>query len=268
MTDAAGSAESGGPGDRRGTRSGEPGGAGYRRLFAGLLIAAWASAALVALAPWTPLRAAGGLLLVGALPGALATYATLPPFSRIDGRLRAVLAVALSVAIALVLGLGLALITDEVSRVAAAAGLGIAATVAALVAFARENGEVAPPRPRWPGFSPAVAIVSGLLAVAAIALVVAALGVDSLPTKFTALALTREDDGVRLSVSSKENRTMKFRYIVRDGGGVRLYSGAMRIGPGEESAVLLPVTAGTGLVRAQLYAGGGGPPYRSVALRL
>jgi hypothetical protein len=231
-----------------------------------VLIASWAAAVIVAIAPWTPLRAAAGLLLVLVLPGTLATYAALPPSSGIDGRLRAVLIVALSVAIALVLGLGLALASDEISHVAAAVGLGLIATVSALIAFVREPGQAVISLPQPTRVAPAVALVSGALLVAFVALVVAALNVDSLPGRFTALALTREGNGVRLLVENREAGPVRYRYVLRSGDGVRLYSGAIRVDAGEVSALVLPVASETHLVDATLYRGGG-RPYRSVDLR-
>ena len=113
-----------------------------------------------------------------------------------------------------------------------------------------------------------VAIVTGLLAVVAVASVVAALNVDSLPTQFTAVALTRADGGVRLSISSHENHSTRYRYVLSDAGGVRLYSGAIRVDADADADVLLPVAPGTGLVRAQLFKGASAVPYRSVELRL
>ena len=232
-----------------------------------LLICGWVAAAIVAVAPWTPLRAAAGLPLVAVIPGALASYAALPPASRIDGRLRVVLAVSLSVTIALFLGLALALISDHISHVAVGVGLGVALTVAAAIAFARDDGSVELSLPRPPSTAPVVVIVTGILALVAVGSLVAALNVDSLPTEFTAVSLTRAQDGVRLSISSHENRSMRFRYVVSDGAGVRLYSGAIRLDADEDRDLLLPVAPGTGLVRAQLFKGASAIPYRSVELR-
>ena len=96
-----------GLGGSRRRSSGRAGSLSYKQLYWGLLICGWVAAAIVAVAPWTPLRAAAGLPLVAVIPGALASYAALPPASRIDGRLRVVLAVSLSVTIALFLGLAL-----------------------------------------------------------------------------------------------------------------------------------------------------------------
>lgn len=248
--------------------SGRNGSLSYRRLFWCLLIAAWACGVAVAFAPGAPLRAAAGLPLVLLLPGALVTYAVLPPFSRIDGRLRAVLAVALSVAIALLIGLVLALVSDHISRIAAAVGLVAVATLAALVAFLRDNGEVELSLPARPRVSAAVVLVTGVLAVAAVAGTVAVLNVDTLPANFTAFSLTRDESGVRLTVSNREDGPMRFRYVLRDGRGVRLYSGSMRLGEGDERALILPVAPGTGLVLAHLFKGGSTTPYRSADLRL
>lgn len=208
------------------------------------------------------------MLLVGVLPGMLATYAALPPSPGIDGRLRAVLSLALSASIALVLGLALALAVDEISRVAAAVGLGAFATAFAVIAIVRDEGEVTVSLPRLPRVAPAVALVSGLLLVAFITLVLAALNVNSLPGKFTALALTRAGGGVRLLISNREDGAMRYRYVLRSGKGVRLYSGTIRVDAGEDSAVVLPIAAGTDLVDAAIYRGGDGRPYRSVDLRL
>jgi hypothetical protein len=268
VNDASETATLGGPDAGWERPSGKTPGRGYRRLFAALLIAGWVAAAIVAVATWTPLRAVAGLLLVGVIPGALASYAALPPASRIDGRLRAVLVVSLSVAIALFLGLGLALVSDEISRVAAAVGLGVALTAAGAIALARDDGKTAISAPGRPAISPAVAIVTGVLALAAVASVVAALNVDSLPTDFTSLSLTRDEAGVRLSVSNDEDRPTRFRYVLRDGQGARLFSGPMRLDPGEEANRVLPVAPGTGLVRAELFKGDSAVPYRSVDLQL
>ncbi len=268
MNEASETAPHGGSGAGRERRSQRVLGRGYLLLFSALLLTGWVAAALVAVAPWTPLRAVAGLILVGIVPGALASYAALPPASRIDGRLRAVLVVSLSVAIALLLGLTLALLSNHVSRVAAAVGLAVVLTVAGVIAFARDDGKTTLFLPERPALAPVVAIVTGVLALAAIASVVAALNVDTLPTDFTALSLTRDGRGVRLSVSSHEDRATRFRYVLSDGTGIRLYSGAIRVDAGEEGTVLLPVSAGTGLVRAALFKPGSTAPYRSVDLRL
>jgi Protein of unknown function (DUF1616) len=267
MNDASETATLGDSHARREQAPGTAPGRGYRRLFAALLVAGWIAAAIVAVAPWTALRAVAGLLLVGVIPGALASYAVLPPASRIDGRLRACLAFSLSVAVSLVLGLGLALASDEISRVAAAIGLAVALTAAGVIAFARDDGRTALTLPRRPAIAPAVAIVTGLVALVAIGTVVAAVNVDTLSTDFTALALTREEGAVRLSVSSEEDAPTVFRYVLSDGRGVRLYSGVLRVEPGEDAAVLLPVAPGGGSVRAELFKGPGAIPYRSVDLR-
>ncbi len=226
------------------------------------------AAAIVAVAPWTAVRSAAGLILVGVVPGTLVSYAVLPPASRIDGRLRAVLAVALSVAISLFLGLALALISDHISHVAVAFGLGAALTVAGAVAFARDDGKTRLSLPTRSSITPVVAIVTGLLALVAVASVVAALNVDSLPTEFTAVSLARAQKGVRLSISSHENQATRFRYVLSDGAGVRLYSGGVLVGADQDAEVLLPVAPGAGLVRAQLFKGTSTVPYRSVELRL
>ena len=103
-------------------------GRGYRLLFAALLIGGWAAAAIVAVGAVDSGCALRPVCFWSvSIPGALVSYAVLPPASRIDGRLRAVLAVSLSVAIALLLGLGLALVSDHISRVAAAVGLAVGA---------------------------------------------------------------------------------------------------------------------------------------------
>ena len=112
-----------------------------------------------------------------------------------------------------------------------------------------------------------MAVVTGLLALATVALVVDALNVDSPPIRFTALSLTRDDGAVRLSVSCREARSTRFRYVLRDARGVRLYSGSMHLDSGEVRAADLPVAPGTGLVRAQLFKVGRAT-YRSVDLRL
>ena len=98
------------------------------------------------------------------------------------------------------------------------------------MAFIRDDGSTPLSVPSRPAIPPVVAIVTGLLAVVAVASVVAALNVDSLPTQFTAVALTRADGGVRLSISSHENHSTRYRYVLSDAGGVRLYSGAIRVG--------------------------------------
>ena len=54
--------------------------------------------------------------------------------------------------------------------------------------------------PRPPSAAPVVVIVTGILALVAVGSLVAALNVDSLPTEFTALSLTRARGGVRLSI--------------------------------------------------------------------
>jgi hypothetical protein len=267
MNDGSETATVGNPPDRRDDAPGTAPGRGYRRLFVALLVTGWVAAAIVAVAPWTGLRAVAGLLLVGVVPGALASYAALPPASRIDGRLRAVLAVSLSVAISLVLGLGLALVSDQISRLAAAIGLAVALTVAGAVAFAREDGKTALTLPKRPAIALPVAIVTGLVALVAAGTIVAALNVDTLSTDFTALALTREEGEVRLTVSSEEDRPTLYRYVLSDGRGVRLYSGRLRLDPGEDATLLLPVDPGGGSVRAELFKGADAVPFRSVALR-
>ena len=97
---------------------------------------------------------------------------------------------------------------------------------------------------------------------------VAALNVDSLPTEFTAVSLARAQGGVRLSISSHENRATRFRYVLSDATGVRLFSGAVPVGADQDAEVRLPVAPGTGRVRAQLFKGASSAPYRSVDLRL
>ncbi len=254
-------------GDSRRRSSGRAGSLSYKQLYGALLIAAWACGAAVAFVPWTALRAAAGLPLVAFLPGALVTYAALPPFSRIDGRLRTVLAVALSVAIAVLIGIALALASDHISRVAAAVGLVAVATVAAIVAFARDNGEVRLALPARAKAPAVVAVVTVALGVAAVAATVAALDVETLPADFTALALSRDDGGVRLTVSNREDGAERFRYVLRDSRGVRLYSGSMRLDSGEDRSLVLPVDQGAGVVRAQLYRGADASPFRSAYLR-
>ena len=141
--------------------------------------------------------------------------------------------------------------------------------MAGAVAFARDDGKTPLSLPSRPTISPVVAIVTGLLALVAVASVVAALNVDSPPTEFTAVSLTREQGGVRLSISSHENRSTRFRYVLSDGAGVRLYSGAVPSRtPSRTPTCVLPVAPGTGLVRAQLFKGASPAPYRSVDLRL
>ena len=199
-----------------------------------LLALAWAAALTITLEAWAPLRVLSGLLLVMVLPGAFATYAFLGPKSGVDWRLRAVLAIAMSLVIALAVGLILALVSDRISPVAAAVSLAFVVTACAFVASARTDASTALAWRRVRRPQAAVMAVSGALLVLAVALVVAALGVESLPTKFTAISLTRDGDRARLVIENEEGVARSYDYEVRTdrrplgAGNVTVDSGSRR----------------------------------------
>lgn len=238
----------------------------HRRLFAGLLAATLVAALIVAAGVWAPLQAAAGLLLVLILPGALISYAALPADPAVDWRLRGVLAVALSAAAAVLLGLVLALAFDEVSRGGAALGLGVIATVAALVARARDRNSASVAMPSLPSISPVAFLVTAALAIACGALVVATLEVDALPGEFTELSLTRQGDEARLVAGNREGEAETYRYAVRVDGRL-LRAGTIRIDDGESRVLLLPIPTGARQLDGALYLDGS-RPYRSVSLQL
>lgn len=238
---------------------------GYRRLFAGLLLATWAAAAMVAFEVWSPARAAAGVLLL-VLAGTLTTYAALPPGNGVDGRLRVVLAAALSAGIALAVGLLFALVADEVPRLEGALALAGTGTLAGAVALWRTDADATLPPAHATAITAPVAVGSALLLGACTILVVAALSVDSLPGKFTSLALTQAGNSARLEIENSEGRTMRYRYTVR-GDGRMLHTGALDIGPGQQRTLFLPVAPTVRRLVAALYSGKP-TAYRSATLQL
>jgi len=238
----------------------------HRRLFASLLAANLVAALIVAAGVWAPLQAAAGLLLVLILPGALVSYAVLPADPAVDWRLRSVLAAALSATTAVVAGLALALAFDQASRGAVALALGAIATVAALVATARDDGSKAVALPARPSISPAVALVTVALAIACGALAAATLEVDALPGKFTELSLTRQGNAARLVARNREGEAESYRYAVRADGRL-LRTGTIEVDDGQARSLLVPIPDGARQLDGDLYLDGP-RPYRSVSLQL
>lgn len=238
----------------------------YLRLYTGLLAATWVTALVVAVTAWPPLRALAGLPLVLLLPGALVTYAAIPPDSGVDWRLRSVLSVAVSISFALLVSLALALAFDEVSQGAVALGLGVIGTTAGVIAVARDLGEVWFEPPTLPHVSPAVALVSALLLLACAAITVRTLNVDALPGEFTALTLTQRGGIAHLEVENHQDQSVRYRYMLR-GDGRLLRTGLISAREGRNRAVLAPIPAGIGRLRGVLYLDGRNP-YRAVSLRV
>ncbi len=238
----------------------------HRRLCTSLLAASWVAALICALGVWAPLQVAAGLLLVLVLPGALVSYAAVPADSGVDWRLRGILAVSLSAVAAVLLGLVLALAFDEISRAAGALGLAAIATVAALIATVRGHDEDAIDLPRLPSVSPAVWLVTAVLAVACVVVAIATLEVDALPGDYTALSLTRDGDRARLTATNRQGQAETYRYAVRADGRL-LRAGQVRIEDGEARVLLVPISRGRHRLEGFLYLDGR-RPYRSVSLRL
>lgn len=214
----------------------------------------------------TVLRAPAALVLAFVLPGVVLTELS-GQFARMGAFERVAWALGMSIAVVVVVGLGIAAFgAPLVPGTWATALAGVTLTGATMAAIRGPSGATwhVGRVPRIDRVGVALLIVAGLLTLTAVTYVRHEAAERDRPTATQMWATASSDSEVRIGVRSQEPAAASFRVFV-EGSDAGSREWRLRLEPGEDWEVAVPVTGDQGPIRARLYKDD--PASASVVLR-